>query len=480
MTKFNSQNTTNQNLINAADSVNLRQSQIPQITKINDGIAGFLVAKSLWLAAKNLVNFFFAAPKEEKNNAIEDVEKGEESKESKQLFISDSYHSIDVERNPERSFNTIRKTNALIEKNPQDSAAYFDRGCAYFDLAVKFKHHQNNDIVHFKNKEVSDFIRSHLGMPNILNNDKKNFKAAIIQANADFDKALEFDKSNVEILFKKGLVNYIAADTHNLRFAVESFAKALEINPKTKLANHYLGLISLNYGKFDEEKKYFSKKNTHRAESEEFFKKEIEINENSNSYEQLGRIKLGKAAHQKRGGVKRKIIEEARKDFYKALELNPTAKSINFYIGKSYFDEEKLDTALAFFEKETANRPSKEDTYLINAKSFSEIARIHQIQGNHTQAIEDFKSAAKEIGYRMRFRDAIFKQADISYSALNKTREEKNEFKVTLPLTSTYSLMNYVDDVMQKNKKRPTTSTKLESFKKLSPNQQTNNQTTHF
>lgn len=231
-----------------------------------------------------------------------------------------------------------------------------------------------------------------------------------------------------------------------------------------------MGLILLNHGKFDEEKEQFSRKNNSRAEAEEFFKKEIEINPNSNSYTQLEIIKLGKAMPHKRKEVAHKIIEEAQQYFYKALELEPTAKSINFYIGESYLAQEKPDEAPAFFEKETANRPSKNETYFINAKSFLEIAKIHQTKGNHIQAIENLNYAGKEIGDKESFAHKIFKLADISYSELNKTKEEKKEFIIEIPLGRKFekehfeqkhiaiSLQGYLNGDMRKNKKSPTTS----------------------
>ncbi|KKH48715.1 tetratricopeptide repeat protein [Methanosarcina sp. 1.H.A.2.2] len=147
-----------------------------------------------------------------------------------------------------------------------------------------------------------------------------------------YDLALKMDSNNPEIWFNKGIV---LAELRQMESAIQSFEKALEINPNFYEAQHYKWLYSLKSSKHEEVLKNLECL--------------IEDTQNENCWFNAGETL-----------VKTNQLENAIGVLDRALELNPDFTKARLLKGISLFDlgeyEKSLDV-LNYFSETKVNEP---------------------------------------------------------------------------------------------------------------------------
>jgi tetratricopeptide (TPR) repeat protein len=168
-----------------------------------------------------------------------------------------------------------------------------------------------------------------------------------------------------EKCFKQGNTYYSQQEYEK---AIESFNKAIELNPDYVEAYFCLGKIYSQWRYYDE----------HHEKTIESFNKAIELNPDYvEAYFCLGKAYYLKCEYDK-----------AIESLNKAIELNPNYEDAYLYLGDVYNLKDEYDKAIEFFNKLIKLNPN-------HASSYDELGYIYHKKNEHAKAVKFFNKSIK-------------------------------------------------------------------------------------
>ena len=316
---------------------------------------------------------------------------------------------------------SIKEFNAVIEKNPNDSMAYCNRGIAYLNIG------------HF-DTALPDLTKA-------IAIDPKNGRAygargmvyqydgKVDEAIADYDKAIELDPQDIIAYTRRG----IAYQTKKyLDKALSDYNKAIEINSRFYAEPYFLrGYVFLQKSLFDS------------ALSD--FNKAIEINSKyADAYYWRG------VAYYDKGNN-----DQAISDFNKALEINPNYAQAYNNRGMVYFKKGDIDKSLSDFDKAI-------EVNSIYAPAYYDRGNVYLKNGKIDKAIKDFSMA---IFFDPKYADAYFWRAN---AYLQKKEYDKAWTDVLITEALRYKVdQKFKDDLTKTSGGGPETHIKTVTAKDL-------------
>ncbi len=152
------------------------------------------------------------------------------------------------------------------------------------------------------------------------------------------EKALAIASCRQALSLNPGLIaaqqslSRILFETEQFEQAEPSYRREIELTPEHFGPYHQLGVVLNRMGR--------------HAEAIELFKRAISLNPNSSaSYSSLG------AAYTDFDDASEEILELARKNFEKAVAMEPGNSDLHYNLGRSYWRGARLDRAMASFDK---------------------------------------------------------------------------------------------------------------------------------
>ncbi|MFH1889029.1 MAG: tetratricopeptide repeat protein [Candidatus Omnitrophota bacterium] len=157
---------------------------------------------------------------------------------------------------------------------------------------------------------------------------------------------------------------------------VESFQKAIELNPKDGDAYRELGRTYRDQGwLYLVQGKY--------PQAEESFQKAIELNpKDGDAYLELGWFYRDQGKY-----------PQAEESFQKAIELNPEGGRACLQLGWLYLVQGKYPQAIESFQKAIELNPKDGDAYRELGRTYRDQGWFYRVQGKYPQAIESFQKA---------------------------------------------------------------------------------------
>ena len=161
--------------------------------------------------------------------------------------------------------------------------------------------------------------------------------------NGEYDKAIESYKKAIEINPKKDDAYYNMGisydDNGEYDKAIESYKKAIEINPKKDKTYYNMGIA------YSENKQY--------DKAIESYKKAIEINpKKDDAYYNMG------IAY-----IENKQYDKAIESYKKAIEINPKNDKTYYNMGIAYIENKQYDKAIESYKKAIEINPKKDEAY---------------------------------------------------------------------------------------------------------------------
>jgi tetratricopeptide (TPR) repeat protein len=288
----------------------------------------------------------------------------------------------------------IADYNEAIELNPNYAAAYNNRGSAYYDkteydkaiadcnkaieLDPKYATAYNNRGNAYRNKKKYDHAIADYNKAIELNpkdaaaynnrgntySDKKEYDKAI----ADYNKAIELDLKYVVAYYNRGSAYY---DQKEYDKAIADYNKAIEFNPKDAAAYNNRGSA------------YCNKKEYDKAIAD--YNKAIELNpKDAGAYNNRGNAYSDK-----------KEYDQAIADYNKAIELDLKYVAAYNNRGSTYYDKKEYDQAIADYNKAIELDPKYAAAYCNRGNAYSYKKEYDQAIVDYNKAIElDPKYAA--------------------------------------------------------------------------------------
>ncbi len=144
--------------------------------------------------------------------------------------------------------------------------------------------------------------------------------------------------------------------------AIESYEKAIAINPKKDETYYNMGNAYVEQGEYDK--------------AIESYEKAIEINpKDDESYCNMG------IAYVKQGEY-----DKAIESYEKAIEINPKRDETYYNMGIAYVEQGEYDKAIESYEKAIEINPKRDETYYNMGNAYGE-------QGEYDKAIESYEKA---------------------------------------------------------------------------------------
>jgi len=224
--------------------------------------------------------------------------------------ISDIYKDNgDLQNFQEYKQKALNCFSKGIERKPDYTSAYYNRGFTKFELA-KIKNDTALAISAIKdlnNAIASDvsFLKAYQQRASIY-----DWLADYDKAIADFDYALQLAPNNIETLVNRGITE---GKKGNIPKAIDFFNKAIKINPNSAFAYSNRGFAYSRLSKFD------------LAMAD--YNKAIEIDPSGNTFYNRGMIFFN-----------RKEYNKAIRDFNKAIEMHFDSGEVFFY--KAFAEKE--------------------------------------------------------------------------------------------------------------------------------------------
>jgi tetratricopeptide (TPR) repeat protein len=285
---------------------------------------------------------------------------------------------------------TANEISEEISKNNPNNSSLYDLGLIYNDLSTLYEDldkilSEIDCILTLSNRNINNWkLWKNLG-------DKAYLCSAFYEALFCYNKALELNPENTELLCKKG---YALLKLFKKDLAIGYFKMALE-----KDENNYKALFGLG------EAYYFM---DDKDNSIKYFEKVLELN--PKDVEVLEYL-----------GYNYYDIEEYHKAinyFKKALELKPDDINLILKIADSYFELKKYEDALKYFKKALQLNP---DVFRLE-EIFEFIGRIYIYLGEDEKAMEYFEKL-KEINL---YYDEIYEIIALTYEEVGILKKQKN------------------------------------------------------
>ena len=311
--------------------------------------------------------------------------------------------------------SSIKNYNNLINKNPDNFIAYYNRGLNKHDL----------DRYEEAIEDYSKVIKLN---PNffIVYNNRGNARCELGQykeAMVDYNKAIELNPKAVLAYYNRGSIKHISG---KYKEAMEDYNKAIELNPHYSEAYNSRGGINHTFKKYKEAIKDYNKAiklNPSYTEAYnnlgliktdmrkyrkaiKYYNKSIQLNPHFSTYYALGLAKSGLAQLFYKNNFlekTKKILfffnsfyseslskkyEEAIKDFNEAIRLNPNYAEAYNDRGVAKYDLGKYSESI-----EDYNRAIQLNSSFFGAYSNRGLVKVKI--GKYKEAIEDYNEAIK-------------------------------------------------------------------------------------
>jgi len=305
-------------------------------------------------------------------------QRGKEGKDHKEEGTNTS-EKPNIKTNPadDKHIQTIKDLNKAIELDPNNAAAYNNRGYAYYNLKEY-------------DKAIRDYDRAIELNPNDAESYKDRGRAYIgldeqIRAIMDFDKALELNPNNVAAYNNRG------AAYDNLKEydkAIRDYDRAIELDPTNALIYHNRGLALISLNEYTKaildfnraielnpnDAEYYSFRGMAYSENNEHIKaikdlhKAIELNPNKTKY--YGFRGIAYAMFNQHA--------KAIKDFSKAIELAPNFAVSYHQRGVSYANLKEYDKAISDFDRAIELGPNNAEYYRDRGNSYSRLGKKNE------------------------------------------------------------------------------------------------------
>ena len=247
----------------------------------------------------------------------------------------------------------IKFYDKAIKSNPQDAAAYNNRGIANYKLS------------HYEDA-IADYDRTIELNPQdaVVYNNRGNAKKAsgdLTSAIADFDRAIEINPQLAGAYYNRGLAKGKSGD---LSGAIADFDRAIEITPQHSDSYDNRGLVKRKSGDY--------------KSAIADFNRAIKINPQS------------AAAYNNRGLAKEELgdYKSAIADFDRALEINPQLASAHYNRGIAKGQSGDLSGAIADYDQAIKINPQ-------SAAAYNNRGLTKEESGDYKSAIADFNRAIK-------------------------------------------------------------------------------------
>ncbi|AEF96611.1 tetratricopeptide repeat protein [Methanotorris igneus] len=250
-----------------------------------------------------------------------------------------------------------------------------------------------DDILNLSSKDINNWkLWKNLG-------DKAYLCKAYYEALFCYNKALEINSEDLEVLCKKGYT-LLRISLNEINLSIKYFEKVLE-----KDENNYKALFGLGEA-------YYNLNNEENAIK--YFEKILKLNPNDvEALEYLGDIYY------------EKDYEKAINYYKKALELKPKDVNLILKIAHSYVELKKYEDALKYFEKALSLNP---DVFELE-QIYEFMGRIYIYLGEDEKAMEYFEKL-KEINP---YHDEIYEVIALTYGEVgNVEKAEKYLRKLEL------------------------------------------------
>lgn len=233
----------------------------------------------------------------------------------------------------------IRGLSKVIQKNPDNADAYFNRGLSFF----RAKNYQEaikdlDKCIYLEPKATNAY-----GLRGAANINLSNFHDSI----KDFDKVIELSPKEARAYLSRG---YSYSKLGNHQQAIKDYDKAIELDPEAARAYAERGLSHLALNNNQEAIRDYSK----AIDMSPQYKKVAYIyNNRGTAYSQQG------------------DTQRAMQDYDKAIEIDPKYMLAYNNRGQEYQKQKKYPESLAEFDKAIEVEPDDSDSYYDKACTYS-------------------------------------------------------------------------------------------------------------
>jgi tetratricopeptide (TPR) repeat protein len=371
---------------------------------------------------------------------------------SKQISLLNERGMIDKNKSGKDVFYELKEPLMRIcfeiSENPNGiSSLFVDFLNAYYDRnIIREEYLKYKYGARFQNEEIKSKYRNEAIMYQMALSEPERETFAFshkvfneIENYSELENLIHSDDSNIfnEIEgvyknFKKG--NELVRQGQ-LKEAIKSYQKAIDINPKKDVTYYNMGYA------FAELKLY--------EKAIKNYQKAIKVNaENDKAYYNMGNA-----------FVKLKKYEEAIKSYQKAVELNPEKDDAYFNMGSAFIKLEKYKKAIENYQKAVDINSEKDKAYFNMGNAFADLKLYEEAIKSYQKAV-DINPEDNEVYYNMgiafenlkQYKDAIrcFKRSlelnpnddetlfniGITYGKLGEHKEALTCFKKAIELNS--------------------------------------------